>query len=116
MLLNVLAVVIGNAAGRPAPESASVCAALALCAGIVAMFASLWSLWLQAKLRHFKHRAKRDMAAAELARSFKKALLTGAAQWAVLLKAPGRDQQYFGEGKVLYETCLESTKAGHVSH
>ena len=115
MLLNVLAVVIGNAAGRPAPESASVCAALALCAGIVAMFASLWSLWLQAKLRHFKHRAKRDMAAAELARSFKKALLTGAAQGAVVLEAAGRDQQYYGEGKVLFESCLESHHAAKVT-
>jgi len=114
--MNALALVIGTASGVPNPESSGVCAGLALCAGLVAMFSSLWSLWLQAKLRHFKHRAKQDMAAAELTRSFKKALLTGAAQGAVVLKAPGRDQQYFGEGKVLYETCLESTKAGHVSH
>src|SRR5262249_6416771 len=51
---------------------------------------------------------------ADLARSFKKALLTGAAQGAVVLKGPGRDQQYYGEGKALYESCLESPKAGKV--
>jgi hypothetical protein len=77
---------------------------VALFASLIGSISLLWGLWLQAKLRHFKHRAKMDLAAADLARSFKKALLTGAAEGAVVLKARGREQQYYGEGKALYES------------
>ena len=88
---------------------------IALFAGLIGLVSSLWGLWLQAKLRHFKHRAKMDLAAADLARSFKKALLTGAAEGAVVLKARGREQQYYGEGKALYESCLASPKSSNVT-
>ena len=70
--MNAIMLVIGNAAGRPLPDF-GISPALALCAGLVAIGSSLWSLWLHAKLRHFRHRAKKDIAAAELSRSFKKA-------------------------------------------
>lgn len=107
--------VIDTTAGRAIFESDGLSAATALCAGTAALFCILWALCLQAKLRDFKRRAKKDMAAADLARSFKKALLTGAAQGAVVLKAQGREPQYYGEGKALYADCLRSPKAAKVS-
>lgn len=89
--------------------------ALALCAAMIGLFSSCWALWLAVRLRSFKRRSRMDMAAAELSRSFKKALLAGAAQGAVVLKTGGREQQYYGEGKVLYESCLAGPKAGKVT-
>jgi PAS domain-containing protein len=88
---------------------------VALFAGLIGLVSFLWGLWLQAKLRNFTHRAKMDLAAADLTRSFKKALLTGAAEGAVVLKVRGREQQYYGEGKALYESCLASPKSGNVT-
>jgi PAS domain-containing protein len=88
---------------------------LALCAGTIAIFSSCWALWLAVRLRALKLRTRKDMAAAELAKSFKKALLTGAAQGAVVLKTGSREQQYYGEGKTLYDACLAGPKAGKVS-
>jgi PAS domain-containing protein len=88
---------------------------LALCAAMIGIFSSCWALWLVARLHSFKRRIKMDKAAADLAKSFKKALLAGAAQGAVVLKASGREQQYYGEGKSLYESCLAGAKAGKVS-
>jgi hypothetical protein len=66
--------------------------------------------WLQVRLRNFQRRAKMDLVAADLAKSFKKALLTGAAEGAVVLKSRGREQQYYGEGKALYDSCLDGPK------
>src|SRR5690348_6417852 len=88
---------------------------LALCAAAIGIFSSCCALCLVARLRSFKHRTKRDMAAVELAKNFKEALLAGAAQGAVVLKAGGREQQYYGEGKALYESCLAGPKAGKVA-
>ena len=86
-----------------------------LLAGLTASISFLWAVWLQVRLRNFQRRAKMDLVAADLAKSFKKALLTGAAEGAVVLKSRGREQQYYGEGKALYEICLESSKTGQVS-
>jgi PAS domain-containing protein len=87
---------------------------LALCAGAVGIFSSCWSLCLLARLRKLRRRTKMDMAAADLAKNFRKALLAGAAQGAVVLKAGGREQQYYGDGKALYDSCLAGPKAGKV--
>ena len=113
--LHALAPVIANVSGRSLSQDGDIPVIFAVCAGFIAMASSLWSLWLQAKLRNFKRRARKDIAAADLAKSFKKALLTGAAQGAVVLKVAGREPQYYGEGKALYESCLESPKAGKVT-
>src|SRR6185503_10305607 len=86
-----------------------------LLAGLTASISFLWAAWLQVRLRNFQRRAKMDLVAADLAKSFKKALLTGAAEGAVVLKSRGREQQYYGEGKALYDICLESSKTGQVS-
>ena len=88
---------------------------LALCAGTAGFFSSCCSLCLLTKLRSLRRRTKMDMAATDLAKSFKKALLASAAQGAVVLKAGGRDQQYYGEGKALYDSCLTGPEAGKVA-
>jgi len=64
-----------------------------LLAGLTASISFLWAAWLQVRLRNFQRRAKMDLVAADLAKSFKKALLTGAAEGAVVLKSRGREQQ-----------------------
>src|SRR4029079_19050056 len=96
-------------AGNDSPDGGP--AIFIFCMGLLSF---CWAIWLMAKLRNFKRRAKMDMTAADLAKGFKKALLAGAAQGAVVLKSAGRDQQYYGEGKALYETCLNSPKASRV--
>ena len=112
-LLSVLASVIPLST---VPDTVSDGAfSLALCAGMAGIFSSCWSLWLMARLRGLRRRTKLDMAAADLAKSFKKALLTGAAQGAVVLKVNGREQQYYGEGKALYDSCLAGPKSGKVA-
>jgi PAS domain-containing protein len=88
---------------------------VALVTSLIGLSSLFWALCSRAKLRDVKRRTKIDMAAADLARSFKKALLTGAAQGAVVLKAPGREQQYYGEGKALYDSSLNSPKAAKVT-
>jgi len=118
-LLSVLASMIpipavSTAAGHDLPGGDSTFA-LALCAGMAGIFSSCWSLWLMTRLRCLRRRTQMDMAAAELATGFKKALLTGAAEGAVVLKAGGREQQYYGEGKALYDSCLAGPKAGKVT-
>src|SRR5690242_15708975 len=94
MIPDITSLVGGSLAG-----CAPLCVALA--ASLICMSSLCWALCSQAKLRNFKRRTKIDLAAADLARNFKKALLTGAAQGAVVLKAHGREQQYYGEGKAL---------------
>jgi PAS domain-containing protein len=95
----------------PAGETSS---SVALSFGLAGSFCILWALWLQVQLRSLKRRIKRDLAAASLARDFKRALLAGAAQGAVVLAAGGREQQYYGEGRALYESSLASAKSGRV--
>ena len=96
------------------PDSSGFAAAAALWTGLFGSFCFLWALWLQVRLRRFQRRTKLEMATADLAKGFKKALLTGAAQGAVVLKAQGREQQYYGDGKALYESCLASPTADKV--
>ena len=96
----------GMAGGAPA--------ILTFCIGLVGLLSFCWAIWLMVRLRNFRRRAKMDLAAADLAKGFKKALLAGAAQGAVVLKSVGRDQKYYGEGKALYEACLDSPKASKV--
>jgi len=88
---------------------------LALGAGLAGGLSFLWALSLKVRLYALKRRTRKDMAAADLAKNFKKALLTGAAQGAVVLKAGSREQLYYGEGKALYESCLAGAKAGKVT-
>jgi PAS domain-containing protein len=47
-----------------------------------------------------------------MAQSFREALLTGAAQGVVVLRGADQDRQYFGEGRALYESCMDSAQAG----
>jgi PAS domain-containing protein len=118
-LLSVLASVIPIAAAPAAVghgiRGSDGVFSLALCAGMAGIFSSCWSLCLLTRLRNLRRRTKMDMAAADLAKNFKKALLAGAAQGAVVLKAGGREQQYYGDGKALYEGCLAGSKAGKVA-
>ena len=55
-----------------------------------------------------------DRAATDVAQSFREALLDAAVQGVVVLRGGDAERHYFGEGRVLYESCMDSPHAGKV--
>jgi PAS domain-containing protein len=87
-------------------------AAFAVSTGLIGLFCIFFTCWIHARLRSFRHRAKLDISAADTALYFREALLDGAAEGVVVLRNGDQERQYFGDGKLLYETCMESPQAG----
>jgi PAS domain-containing protein len=86
-------------------------AAFAVSTSLIGLFCIFSTCWIHARFRNFKERAKQDIAAADVALYFREALLTGAAEGVVILRNGEQERQYFGEGKALYEACMESPQA-----
>ncbi|HWX90543.1 MAG TPA: PAS-domain containing protein [Rhizomicrobium sp.] len=89
-------------------------AAFTISTALIGAFCILSTCWMHARLCNIKDRAKLDGDAADVACSFREALLTGAAQGVVVLRNAEQERQHFGEGLALYEACMGSPQAGTV--
>ena len=86
-------------------------AAFAVSTGLIGLVCIFSTCWIHARLRSLRDRAKHDIAAADVALYFREALLTGATDGVVVLRNGEQERQYYGEGKALYEACMESPLA-----
>jgi PAS domain-containing protein len=105
---------LAQAAHRSPVNGDSTVAAFVLSTALVGIFSVLWGFWMRARLRNMRQTAEADRAAADVAQSFREALLTGAAQGVVVLRGGDQERQYFGEGRALYESCMDGPQAGKV--
>jgi len=103
---------LAQAAHRAPVNGDCTVAAFTLSTALIGLFCVIWSCWMHVRLRNLRQVAQTDRATAEMAQSFREALLTGAAQGVVVLRGADQDRQYFGEGRVLYESCMDSAQAG----
>ena len=89
-------------------------AAFTISTALIGSFCILWGCWMHVRLRNFRQTVETDRAMAEVAQSFREALLGATVQGVVVLRGAEMDRQYFGEGRVLYESCMASPQAGKV--
>ena len=89
-------------------------AAFTISTALIGSFCILWGCWMHVRLRNFRLAAETDRATAEVAQSFREALLSAAAQGVVVLRGGDMEPQYFGDGRVLYESCMGSSRSGTV--
>jgi PAS domain-containing protein len=87
-------------------------AAFTISTALIGSFCILWGCLMHVRLRNFRQTAETDRASAEVAQSFREALLGATVQGVVVLRGAEMDRQYFGEGRLLYESCVESSQAG----
>jgi len=111
-VMQTLIPALATAAHRPPVNADCTVAAFTVSTALIGSFSLVSACWMHARLRNFKYRAKLEAATAEVARNFREALLTGAAQGVVVLRNGEQERQYFGEGKTLYEACMDSPQAG----
>ena len=111
-VMETLIPALAAAAHRNPANGDCTVAAFTVSTGLIGLFCVFSACWMHARLRNFKDRAKADQEAADVARSFREALLTSAAQGVVILRNGEQERQYFGEGLALYEACMDSPQAG----
>lgn len=111
-VMETLIPALAAAAHRSPANGDCTVAAFTVSTGLIGLFCVFSACWMHARLRRFKDRAQADRAAADVARSFREALLTSAAQGVVVLRNGKQERQYFGEGLALYEACMDSPQAG----
>ncbi|HEX4270225.1 MAG TPA: PAS-domain containing protein [Rhizomicrobium sp.] len=68
--------------------------------------------WMHVRMRKLRRVSATDRATAEVAQTFREALLAGSAQGVVVLRGSDQDRQYFGDGRALYESCMDCPQAG----
>jgi PAS domain-containing protein len=110
-VMEALIPALAAAAHRSPQGSDCTIAAFAVSTGLIGFFCIFSTCWIHARFRNFKERARQDIAAADVALYFREALLTGAADGVVILRNGEQEREYYGEGKALYEACMESPQA-----
>jgi len=103
---------IAEASHRPPVSGDCTVAAFTLSTALIGIFCVIWGCWMHVRLRNLRQVAAMDRATAEVAQSFREALLGGAAQGVVVLRGADQERQYFGKGRALYESCMDSPQAG----
>jgi PAS domain-containing protein len=103
---------LAQAAHRSPVNGDCTVAAFTLSTALIGIFCVIWGCWMHARLRNLRQQAQTDRATADVAQSFREALLTGAAQGVVVLRGGDQERQYFGDGRTLYESCMDSPQAG----
>src|SRR4051812_1681855 len=106
--IEVLAPALASAAHRNVTNSDHTVAAFAVSTALFGSICIALTCWALARLRNTKDRARVDRNAAEVARGFREALLAGAAEGVVVLRSGDRQRQFFGDGKLLYDACVDS--------
>jgi len=105
---------LAQAAHRNPASGDSTVAAFTLSTALIGSFCIIWGCWMHVRLRNLGQSVETERAVAEVAQSFREALLGAAAHGVVVLRAGEMERQYFGEGRLLYESCMDSTYAGKI--
>ncbi len=113
-LIQALIPALAQAAHRNPANGDGTVAAFALSTALIGSFCILWGCWMHVRLRNLRQAVEMDRATAEVAQSFREALLGGAIQGVVVLRGGDMDREYFGEGRALYESCMDNPQAGKV--
>lgn len=103
---------LAQAAHRNPVNGDCTVAAFTLSTALIGIFCVLWGSWMHVRMRNLRHVSAADRATADMAQTFREALLSGAAQGVVVLRGSDQDRQYFGEGRMLYESCMDCPQAG----
>ena len=111
-VMQTLIPALAQAAHRNPVNGDCTVAAFTLSTALVGTFCVIWGCWMHVRLRTLRQMSEMDRATAEVAQSFREALLTGAAQGVVVLRGGDQERLYFGEGRALYEVCMDSPQAG----
>lgn len=106
--IEALAPALAGAAHRNATNSDHTVAAFAVSTAVFGSICVVLTCWTLVRLRNAKDRAREDRNAAEVARGFREALLAGAAEGVVVLRNGNKQRQFFGDGKLLYDACIDS--------
>ena len=113
-LMQALIPALAQAAHRNPANGDGTVAAFALSTALIGSFCILWGCWMHVRLRNLRQAVEMDRATAEVVQSFREALLGGAIQGVVVLRGGDMDREYFGEGRALYESCMDNPLAGKV--
>ncbi|HEX4026587.1 MAG TPA: PAS-domain containing protein [Rhizomicrobium sp.] len=111
-VMQTLIPALAEAAHRSPVNADCTVAAFTLSTALIGSFCVVWGCWMHVRLRNLRQVAETDRATAEVAQSFREALLGAAAQGVVVLRGADVERQYFGEGRVLYESCMDCPQAG----
>lgn len=111
-VMQTLIPALAEASHRTPVNGDSTVAAFTLSTGLIGFFCVMWACWMHVRLRDLRQVAEMDRATADVAQSFREALLAGAAEGVVVLRGGEQERQYFGEGRALYESCMDSPQAG----
>ncbi len=111
-VMQTLIPALAQAAHRNPVNGDCTVAAFTLSTALVGTFCVVWGCWMHVRLRTQRQMSEMDRATAEVAQSFREALLTGAAQGVVAPRGGDQERLYFGEGRALYEVCMDSPQAG----
>lgn len=113
-VMQTLIPALAQAAHRDPVNGDGTLAAFTLSTALIGTFCVVWGCYKHVRLRNLRQVAEMDRATAEVAQSFREALLGAAAQGVVVLRGGELERQYFGEGRALYESCMDSPQAGKV--
>jgi len=113
-LMQALIPALAQAAHRNPANGDGTVAAFTLSTALIGSFCLLWGCWMHVRLRNLRQVFEIERATAEVAQSFRGALLGGAIQGVVVLRGGDMDREYFGEGRALYESCMDNPQAGKV--
>ncbi len=113
-IVQALIPALAEAAHRNPANGDGTVAAFTLSTALIGTFCILWGCWMHVRFRSLRQMIEMDRATAEVAQSFGEALLSSAIQGVVVLRGADAERQYFGEGRVLYESCMDSAHAGKV--
>ncbi|HEY1875884.1 MAG TPA: hypothetical protein VGG66_00390, partial [Rhizomicrobium sp.] len=96
---------LAQAAHRNPGHGDGTVAAFTISTTLIGSFCILWSCWMHVRLRNLRQAVATERAMAEMAQIFREALLGATVQGVVVLGAAEMEPRYFGEGRVLYESC-----------
>ncbi|HEY2011441.1 MAG TPA: PAS-domain containing protein [Rhizomicrobium sp.] len=111
-VMQTLIPALAEASHRAPVSGDSTVAAFTLSTALIGFVCVIWACWMHVRLRDLRQIAEMDRATAGVAQSFREALLAGAAEGVVVLRGGEHERQYFGEGRALYENCMDSPQAG----
>ena len=105
---------LAQAAHRNPANGDGTVAAFTLSTALIGTFCIVWGCWAHARFRNLRQAFEMDRATNEVAQSFRDALVGTAVHGVVVLRGADMERQYFGEGRLLYESCMDSLQAGKV--
>lgn len=113
-IMEALTSSLAAAAHRDPTAGASVVSAFALSAGLISLFYIFLVVRARSRLHFFKKMASMEIGSLRSTLLFREALLAEAGEGVVILRGEGREREFYGEGKALYEALMGSDHPANV--